>query len=239
MTLWDLIRVLARYWAVVLVGAMCTVGAGLAAISGEGVFFSRTELVFLAPTSNLYPNALRTQSEDIIDTAGVVAKRVSGPGRVTKFASTDVNLVGLGVRDGWSLRLPDTGGQWATNFATQMLLLDVVGPTREAVQSRQASLAARVQHELDRLQRDAQVAPVNDITVIAAPQSAAIYHVGGSRPRALAMTPHHRSLNEFRRPLRHRRRQFPHPCPVQLLQPRRLQSRPVQNQRPPRPKWTP
>jgi hypothetical protein len=177
-----------RYWALVLVGAVLTAGAGVAAVRDEGVYFARTELAFLAPTSTLYPNALRTQSEDIIDTAGVVAKRISGPAEVTKFSSPDVTLIGLGVRDGWSLRLPDTGGQWAVNFATQMLILDVVGPSREAVSNRQSELIVRVQDELDQLQRDADVDPVNDITVIPAPDTPVIYHVGGNRPRALAMT---------------------------------------------------
>jgi hypothetical protein len=188
MTFWELMRVLARNWAVVLVGVLCTLGVGIAATSDRGVYFTRTELIFLAPTSSEYPNALRTQSEDIIDLAGVVGKRVSGPGRVSKFASPDVTLVGQGVRDGWSLRLLDTGGQWGTNFPRQLLILDVVGPSREVVQSRQSDLIKRSQLELARLQRDAGVEPVNDVTLIAAPASTAIFHVQGDRLRAAGMT---------------------------------------------------
>ena len=135
MTFWELCRVLLRHWPIVLVGAICTIGVGVVAISDEGVYFTRTNIVFKAPTSADYPNAIRTQLEDVIVTAGVVAKRVTGPGRVTKFASPEVTSVGLGVRDGWSLRLRDTGGQWATNFPVQMLTLDVVGPSREVVNS--------------------------------------------------------------------------------------------------------
>lgn len=188
MIIWDVTRVLLRYWAVVLVGGLCTAGAGLMAISDDGVYFTRTELAFLAPTSTLYPNALRTQSEDIIDTAGVVAKRVMGPGKVTKFAAPDVTLVGLGVRDGWSIRLPDTGGQWASNYATQMLVLDVVAPSREGVAARQSELVRQVQGELLELQEDAGVAPVNRISVLPAPESTVIFSVSGNRPKALAMT---------------------------------------------------
>lgn len=187
MTFWDLTRVLVRYWVLIMIAALVTVGVGMVAISDTGVYFSRTELVFLAPTSSLYPNALKTQSEDLIDTAGIVAKRVSGPGEVTKFASPDATLVGMGVRDGWSLRLPDTGGQWATNFTTQTLLLDVVAPSRDVAENRQKELAALVSDTLQQLQREAGVKPVNDITIIAAPESAVIFHIGGSRTRTLAM----------------------------------------------------
>lgn len=188
MTFWELLRAMLRYWPVVLVGALCTVLVALTVVDDDGVYFTRTEIIFLAPTSPTYPNALRTQSEDVIDMAGVVAKRVTGPAEVPKFASPDVTLVGLGVRDGWSLRLPDTGGQWSSNFATQRLVLDVVGPTEEAVRARQIEVLDRVSAELSALQNSMGVDAVNEITAIAAPESTRITHVGGSRPRALGMT---------------------------------------------------
>jgi hypothetical protein len=107
---------------------------------------------------------------------------------VTKFSSPEVTLVGMGVRDGWSLRLPDTGGQWATNFATQRLLLDIVAPSREEVEEHQGELIDRVADELRALQDDMGVPVEAQITVIAAPESTVIYHVAGSRARALGMT---------------------------------------------------
>lgn len=188
MTLWELPRIMLRYWLIVIVGAVFTAACGLLAVSASGVYFTRTSIAFQAPSSVLNPNSFRTQSEDVIDTAGVIAKRVGGPGKVTKFASTDVTLVGVGVRDGWALRLPDTGGQWATNFATQSLILDVVGPSPEAVQRQQQDIIQRVQQELDQLQQDAGVRPANFITAVPAPPSTVIFHVSGSRSRALAIT---------------------------------------------------
>lgn len=188
MTFWELVRVLARHWVIVLVGALCTAGVGWAAISQHGVYFTRTSIVFLAPSSTGYSNAIRTVRDDVIVTAGIVAKRVAGPGKVSKFAAPEVTLVGLGVRDGWSLRLPDTGGQWASNYATQTLTLDVVGPSREEVLAQQADMIHRVQAQLDELQRDAGVRPANRITAIPAPAAAVVYYVGGNRPRALGMT---------------------------------------------------
>jgi len=188
MTLWELLRACVRHWPVVLIGAVLTAGLGIAAAADDGVYFTRTQVIFLAPTSSLYPNALQTQSEDIIDTAGAVAKRITGPGEVLKFASPDVTLVGLGVRDGWSLRLPDTGGQWASNFASQRLVLDIVGPSRDDVGAKQDAIVSRIDDELDALQREAGVDPVDDITATTAPETTVIYHVGGSRPRVMAAT---------------------------------------------------
>ena len=187
MTLWEFFAACLRRWPIVLVGVVCTAIAAFAVMSDKGVYYTRTQIVFLAPSSTYYPNTLATQSEDIIDTAGVVAKRIIGPGPVTKYASPDVTLIGEGIRDGWSLGLPDTGGQWGTNFQTQILNLEIVAPARETVLHRQTEMLQRVHDELDALQRERGVEPINDITVQAAPRSTIIYHVGGSKPRALGM----------------------------------------------------
>jgi hypothetical protein len=156
-------------------------------MSDKGVYYTRTQIVFLAPSSTLYPNTLATQSEDIIDTAGAVAKRVTGPIPVTKYASADVTLVGIGIRDGWSLVVPDTGGQWGTNFESQILNLEIVAPDRATVLERQTTLLARIQDQLSGLQRERHVDPINDITMTTAPRSTVVYHVGGSKPRMLGM----------------------------------------------------
>lgn len=187
MTLWDLVRAALRRWTVLVAGAVATLGLMYSTTLDDGVFWSRTQVVFLAPTSAAYPNALRTTSEDLIITAGVVAKAVSGPDKVTKYASPDATLVGEGVRDGWSVRLPDTGGQWAPHFAEQVLYVEVVAGTAEEVEARQGEIIAQIAGELDRLQRDAGVAPVNHITVTVAPESTVVHQVQGSRARSVGM----------------------------------------------------
>ena len=187
MTLWDLIRAALRRWPVLLAGALATLGLVYTTTLDDGVYWSRTQVVFLAPTSKIYPNALRTTSEDLIITAGVVAKAVAGPDKVTKYASPEATLIGEGTRDGWSIRLPDTGGQWAPNFAEQVLYVEVVAATAEEVEARQDEIVAQIADELDRLQRDAGVVPVNDITVTVAPESTVVHQVGGSTMRAAGM----------------------------------------------------
>ncbi|SDU50353.1 hypothetical protein [Jiangella alkaliphila] len=188
MTPWELILTMIRRWPVVLAGVLCTGALAFVLVSDDRVYWSRTEVVFLAPTSQLYPNSLNAASEDLIITAGVVAKLVTGPDAIVKYASPDANLVGIGVLDGWSVKLPDTGGQWAPNFASQVLSVEVVAPDRETLVARQQELIARISQELDTLQREAGVHPVNDITVTVNPETSAVYEIGGSSIRTLAMT---------------------------------------------------
>ena len=188
MTVRELLEAIARRWPLVLVGAVCTVGLAMMSVRDAGVYSTRSEVAFLAPSSKLYPNSFKTTSEDLIITAGAVAKSITGPTRLTKYASPDVNLVGVGVREGWSIRLPDTGGQWASDYSTQSLVVEVVGPDEEVVREQHAELRAQIAAELDRRQREAGVDPANDITVDGGDESTVIYHVRGSRPRAFAMT---------------------------------------------------
>lgn len=187
MTLSDLVRAMLRRWPILLLGIVVTSTAAYFAINDRGVYTSRVEILLLAPTSTANPNALKTQSEDIIDTAGVLVKRVVGAGKVTKFNSPDVSLVGLGVRDGWSLRQPDSGGQWGTNFSTQTMILEVVGLDVATVQERQNELISRIRAELQSMQLEQGVDSINYITMNLAPATPITYHVGGSKYRALGM----------------------------------------------------
>lgn len=184
----DLARLVRHRWPVLLVGALLTTLAVLAVDRDRAVYYTRGEVTFLAPSSRLYPNSLSTTSEGLIITAGVIAKELTGPGRVLKLASPDVDLVGLGVRNGWTVRLPDTGGQWAPNFAEQQLVVEVVGPDPDVVVARALALVESIRVELDDFQRDTRVDPVNDITVKLTPDAAGVRRVGGSRVRALGMT---------------------------------------------------
>lgn len=95
-----------------LVGIVLTMAAGLLAVQDRTVFWTRAEVIFLVPQNEYNPNALRAASESVVITAGAVAKSVLGPDEVTKYSSSDVTLVGTGVREGWSISQPDTGGQW-------------------------------------------------------------------------------------------------------------------------------
>ncbi|GAA4721814.1 hypothetical protein APR04_001451 [Promicromonospora umidemergens] len=221
MKFWDLVRAALRHWIVLVAGAVATLGLMYSTTLDDGVFWSRTQVVFLAPPSAAYPNSLRTTSEDLIITAGAVAKTVSGPDAVTKYASPDASLVGEGVRDGWSIRLPDTGGQWAPHFAEQVLYVEVVAATADKAAARQGEIIAQITEALDRLQRDAGVAPVNDITVTVAPESTVVHQVKGSRGRSAGMAGVLGVAATFtviavleirgRRPVMHRHRAAPRP----------------------------
>ncbi|MFI2753390.1 hypothetical protein ACGIF2_08145 [Cellulomonas sp. P22] len=185
MTIWDLLQACVRRWYVVLVAGAVGLGASYAAMGVTGVYWSHAEVTFLVPTSAINPNVLKTTTSDLIITAGVVAKRVNGNITWNQMADPAATIVGQGVRDGWSVQLPDHGGQWSTVYSRQVLEVQVSGPTAEIVRERQRELLERIDAELAELQQG--VYDSDKITTAVVPARAAVYYIHGSTVRALAM----------------------------------------------------
>lgn len=185
MTLWETLRSLVRHWYIFLAAIVVAAVAGQAVLGAGGVYWSRVEVTFLVPTSADNPNSLRPTSSDLIMTAGVVAKMVNGSTVRNKMADPAATLVGEGVVDGWSVRLPDYGGQWSILYPRQVLDVQVSGPTREAVRDRHFALLARIDEALSTLQE--AVPPGDRIMTLAVPEEPSIRHVSGQPLRSLAM----------------------------------------------------
>lgn len=188
MTLQAAVSSMVRRWPIVVMGAVVTVCVMYLAASPAVTYWSRGEVVFLAPSSQRYPNSLQTKSEDLIITAGLVAKRLTGTEPTTKYASVDVNLIGTSSEPEqvW-IRLPDTGGQWAPHFNDQVLLLEVRAETPQRVEQLYAAAVAAIRHDLATLQRIQRVPAVDHITITSAPQAPVVYAVTGRRSRAVGM----------------------------------------------------
>jgi len=184
-TIWEALLALVRRWYIVLAALLVALIGSYGAVKAPGVYWSRAEVTFLAPASTVNPNTLKVRSSDLIITAGVVAKLVNGNLTWNKMADPAATIVGEGVRDGWSVRLPDYGGQWSRVYSRQVLDVQVAGPTAEAVRERQTELLDRIDAELAGLQKG--VAQSDRITTTVVPAVPSVYYFHGSKVRALAM----------------------------------------------------
>ncbi|KQY42923.1 hypothetical protein [Cellulomonas sp. Root137] len=185
MTIWDALQALVRRWYVLLGAVLIGLLASYVAVTAEGAYWSHAEVTFLAPTSAINPNALRTTSSDLIIAAGAVAKRVNGNAAWNQMADPAATIVGQGILDGWQVKLPDHGGQWSRVYPRQVLDIQVSGPTADVVKARRAELIERIDAELAGLQQG--VAPSDLITTAVVPAAPSISYMHGSKVRALAM----------------------------------------------------
>lgn len=188
MTIWDTLAALRHHWFVAVLGIVATVLAVFAVSDQQVVYYSRTSAYFLAPASVVYPNVLSTTSLDLVDTAGVVAKRLNGTKSLSKVASTDATIVGRGIYDATVISLIDNGGQWSAYYNVQALDIQVAASSPQIVRERQAKALSDITDELDALQDDQHVRPGDRITVELTPSSPVIQAMSGERRRAQGMT---------------------------------------------------
>lgn len=188
MTLSRAAVVVRRRWWVVLLGIALTAGAGVYVQRAPGVYYQQVNVVFLWPQPpQNQENSFQYGSSSLIRTAGVVARAVGGRAEASTVSET-ATLAGKGVRHGWSVRLPNSGGQWAFDFEQPVLSVEAVGTTPEEAAATTAGVVGRINGELAALQRSERVQASLMIRTRLSPPTPVLQYAGGNRPRALLMS---------------------------------------------------
>jgi hypothetical protein len=155
-------------------------------VQRPGVYFSDAQVRFVAPTNASQANTLQISNASLIATAGAVGQMVDDRD-TPRPSSPDATISGMGVRDGWAVTLPNSGGQWADNYADPFLDVQVVGPTPQKVQATMARIVAKIEVALVKIQNDGNAPAAGRITAKVLPLAAIpVYYQHGSRMRAAA-----------------------------------------------------
>jgi hypothetical protein len=170
--------------AFAILGMATTLGLAATAATARGVYWSELQVRFMSPHSAANQNVLQISPSSLVMAAGAVEKMVidtSAP-RVIDPANT---LASQGVKHGFGVSLPNTGGQWASNFTDPWLEVQAVGSSPAEVVAATRTLVARIDAALATLQRRAHVDRYNLISTQLSPLSGpAVYYQAGSRSRA-------------------------------------------------------
>ncbi|HEY3087702.1 MAG TPA: hypothetical protein VGJ59_06540 [Jatrophihabitantaceae bacterium] len=179
-------RRLARRWAalVVALGLLLTATISYRIVRKPGVYWADANVIFLPPASSLFPNTLLNNSGGVITLAGVVGKMVDPDAVAARVVSPTVRLVNQGIRHGWSVTLPNDGGQWANNFDKALLDVQAVGSTAAEVSGTVNRLISQINLTLSGLQ--AQVPQVDRVTTQLSPSQVQVFYDPGRPLRALA-----------------------------------------------------
>ncbi|RAN76511.1 hypothetical protein B5P43_23220 [Bacillus sp. SRB_336] len=181
MTRFELVRLLVRRWYVVLAVAVATVlGVGLVQHPTQ-VYSAEVNVMFLPPDG-----VLMDQTESLIYFTAMLERQFNQGHADPKVSSASATLYGAGVRQGYSVSLYDTGGQWQTNFNRPVLQVEVVDSSQAAVQAQLDEILAKIDAIATQSQALAGVKPASMIRSNQSPSPAVIVHVGGSRWRAAA-----------------------------------------------------
>jgi hypothetical protein len=167
------------------VGVAVTAAGGFAAARVPGVYWSRVQVRFIAPMSVASPNAFEFLPYSMAMMAGAVRRLVdnSDPPRTV---SPDVTLADEGIRHGYSVSLPHTGGQWTDSYTEPYLNVQAVGATPAEVTTTMQRLIAEIRTGLSALERRTHTDSFNLIrTQVNPPSGVPVYYKRGSPARAL------------------------------------------------------
>jgi hypothetical protein len=185
----DARAVLRRSWYVVLAGVVCTLAASALVQRAPGIYHQQVDVVFTWPQPpGNGENTLQYGTATLINTAGVVSTIVAGSTEGGQVVADTATAVGEGIKHGYTVRLPNAGGQWAYNFEDPVLRIESVGSSPLEVTATTARAVAKVRSALLTLQREEHVRPAMMVQTRLNPGLPIVEYSTGSRMRALLVT---------------------------------------------------
>jgi hypothetical protein len=185
-TTYGVFRALARRWYVLLLGIAATAYVASALLSRPGVYFVSGEVYLTAPASARV-DGIGDSSASLIAMAGLVEREVNADANVEEPVSPDVTLLGMGVRHGTQVTLPNSGGQWNYYFTRPVLLVQAVAGTSEEAQRLYDGLVAKVVDTLGEDQVADGIAEDSRVTTRLVPRTSVVEYADGYPSRAAAV----------------------------------------------------
>lgn len=169
---------LLRSWFVVAIGMTATAAFIAYLMAVQPLYYASSEITLSTPG---------TSPDQVIAFAQAVESVVNEGRRTVRFASPDAPLYGMGVREGSSVALPDSGGQWQTSYSRPVLSVEVVAESPERLMRIYADVVDQVEAAVASLQAGQQVG--SDAMIVASidksPQVASAGPTRASKARAV------------------------------------------------------
>jgi hypothetical protein len=184
MTVAGLFMLLLRWRFATAAGLLLTLVALLSVHQAPGTYYARTSGRLQAPATATDPtdNSLVFTTQSLVSMAGVLSKRLANNSRGAQTASDSVTLAGQGVRHGYSITLPNSGGQWAYNFEQPALDIQAVGRTENEARQLMDEAVGQVSSRLAAQQSG--IPQRGRITVQFLPPEPSVIYDTGHRSRA-------------------------------------------------------
>ncbi|MCX6499111.1 MAG: hypothetical protein NTU93_09960 [Arthrobacter sp.] len=155
-----------------------------AAHAATGVYYSKAEVLFLAPAVGADGNALQDDPIQTLAFASVVVHRFAEESPETAPRSTSAPLYGSGIRRGHLVYVPSSGGQWQLSFNRAVIAIEVVGESAEEVAAARDQIVNRISMLAKASQQEIGVSPANFITTNLDPSTASVSYAGVRNSRA-------------------------------------------------------
>lgn len=182
-------KAIKRRWYVALGAVLVMIPVMFAASQATGVYYTKADVLFVAPASSADGNALQTDPAQTLSFAAVVVQRYNSADGSTGPRSTSAPLYGSGIRRGHLVYIPSSGGQWQLSYSRPVITVEVVGESAEEVASERDRIMNRIFVLAEAAQQERDVKAAVRITAELAPGTAFVSYIGVRNGRAeLALT---------------------------------------------------
>jgi hypothetical protein len=178
----SMLAALARRWHVVI-AALLIIGATEVELKPAVDYYSSVHILFYSPQPSSVP--ILSTNDQAIPLAGIIQLSIAGTQSEAPTSSASVTLQGEGVYNGFSVLLPNTGGQWSNQFVRPELDVQVTGHNPAAVRRRMAAVVALIDSQTKTRQQDFGVTAQHMISTTQSPSVIDVYEANGSRIREL------------------------------------------------------
>lgn len=180
---------LARRWYLALGTVLVMLPFLFAANTATGVYYSKTDVLFLSPRAPASGNALQEDPAQILAFASVVTHRFNANAANTVPRSTSSPLYGSGIRSGHLVYIPSSGGQWQLSYSRPVVTIEIVGESMDEVVTQRQQILDRVSSLARDSQQELGIKPAANITTEPAPSVEFVAYVGVRNSTAvLALT---------------------------------------------------
>jgi len=153
----EALALLRRRWLLlVLLLAVEVVTVGALGANASPRYWVRSEVVFVGPGKIAVGVREDSQTAGLVNFAGSVAAAIGDDGDDPGLNSASAPLYGIGVDRGYSVQLPNAGGQWVKSYTKPVLSVEVVDAsasevavTEQLIDNRIVRAARLLQDRLD------------------------------------------------------------------------------------------
>lgn len=180
MTFETLLTALRRRWYIAVVGLAITGLLAVVVWRPQPLYWTQVDLVVVAPGDRLQDVPGDSLVPGMVAFAATVERQFN-QAPVFRLSSPDAPIYGAGVRDGYSVVLPNGGNQWTNVFSRPVLSVEIVSPDPGVVAERFSEISQRVATIAKNLQESQGVLAEDRMTIEPISSTPTIAYVGSTR----------------------------------------------------------
>lgn len=186
MTIRDIFSAMLRHWYIPLGLLACAALVTVMLVRDGGIYTTSTVVSLMRPDSTSLSPSNGTNDTSVIAFAGSVVLETNNGHPPAGYSMQDAPYYGAGIREGVLVELANSGNQWASTFDKAEVQIQIVGRTRDWVESRQKEAVGKVLRIVESRQSAVAVAPQNRIVASVVPLTSQIEYISASRSSQLA-----------------------------------------------------